>query len=304
MKVTVTGATGLIGTKLVAALRKRGDTVTVLSRNPDSATAKLGVEAVGWDPESGPAPEAALKGQDGIVHLAGEPVAQRWNPETKRRIERSRTVGTANLVAGVGQLAAAERPKVLVSGSAVGYYGTEAGNRQLDESAPPGNDFLAKVCVGWEQAATEAERLGLRTVRIRTGVVMDRNGGALKQMLTPFKLGIGGPVAGGHHYMPWVHLDDVVGIIATALSEKEWSGAFNATAPQPVTNRVFSKALGRTLHRPAVLPVPAFGLKALYGEMAEIITTGQNAVPDHALKCGYSFQHPQLDEALATALKG
>ena len=299
MKVTVTGATGLIGSALVKALKERGDEVTVLSRNPDRASRALGVEAVAWDPMTEPAPSAAINGRDGIVHLAGEPVAQRWTAEAKRAIRASRDVGTANLVAGIA--ASEPRPAVLVSSSAVGYYGKH-GDEIIDESSPAGTDFLAEVCVEWERRARAAEELGLRVVIVRTGVVLDADGGALKTMLPPFKAGVGGPVAGGRQYMPWIHVDDIVGIYLAALDGDGWSGPVNGTAPEPVTNADFSKALGRALGRPAVLPVPAFAIRALYGEMAEIVTEGQRAVPARTLEFGYSFAKPELGPALSSAL--
>jgi uncharacterized protein (TIGR01777 family) len=299
MKVTVTGATGLIGTALVAALKERGDEVTVLSRNPDQAARELGVEAVAWDPMAEPAPSSAISGRDGVVHLAGEPVAQRWTESVKRSIRASRDLGTANLVAGIA--ASEPRPGVLVSSSAVGYYGKH-GAEIIDESAPAGSDFLAEVCVEWERRARAAEELGLRVVIVRTGVVLDSGGGALKTMLPPFRAGVGGPVAGGRQYMPWIHLDDIVGIYLAALDGEGWSGPVNGTAPEPVTNADFSKALGRALGRPAIFPVPAFAIRTLYGEMAEIVTEGQRAVPARTLESGYVFQKPELDAALRSAL--
>jgi uncharacterized protein len=299
MKVTVTGATGLIGTRLVSELVQRGDEVTVLSRDPRRAGARLGVAAHAWDPEGGPAPAAALAGRDAVLHLAGEPIAQRWNDEVKHRIRVSREAGTRNLVHGLQ--AAEPRPRALVCPSAVGYYGPR-GDEVVDEDSPPGTDFLAQVCVTWEAGAQVAAELGMRVVATRTGVVLDAGGGALKTMLTPFKLGVGGPVAGGRQYMPWVHVDDVVGIYARALTDETWSGAVNATAPEPVTNRDFGKALGRALHRPAVLPVPGLAVRALYGGMAQLVTTGQRAVPRRTQELGYRFRHPDLDEALRSAL--
>lgn len=301
MRVTVTGATGLIGTNLVAALSGRGDEVTVLSRDPERARARLGagIRAVAWDPAAGPAPEQALEGRDGVVHLAGEPVAQRWNDEVRARIRDSRATGTRNLVAGIA--AAVPRPRVLVSASAVGFYGPH-GEEPVDEHTPPGSDFLAGVCVVWEREAQAAEELGLRVARIRTGVVLDPDGGALAKMLPPFKLGVGGPVAGGRQYMPWIHAEDLVGLYLAALDGDGWSGAFNGSAPQPVTNADFSKALGRALHRPAVAPVPRLALKALYGEMEQIVTTGQRAVPRRAQEQGFVWRHADLDEALRAAL--
>lgn len=301
MKVTITGATGLIGSRLVRELADRGDEVTVLSREPERAHDALGVPAAAWDPQGGAAPIDALRGRDGVVHLAGENVAQRWSPEAKQRIRRSRELGTGNLVAGLRAVAEPERPRALVSGSAVGYYGPR-GDERVEESAPPGDDFLAQTCVAWERAADEAGALGMRVTRLRTGVVLDAGGGALKQMLPPFKLGAGGPVAGGRQYMPWIHRDDVVGMIVAALDGEDWSGPVNASAPEPVTNRDFSKALGRALRRPAVAPVPGLAVKLLYGEMALIVTTGQRAVPARAEQLGYEFRHRELDEALRSAL--
>lgn len=300
MRITITGATGLIGTRLVTALKARGDGVTVLSRDPGKAGDALGVDAVAWDPLSGPAPAAALAGRDAVVHLAGENVAQRWTGASRDRILRSRELGTRNLVAGIRD--ADPRPRALVSSSAVGYYGRH-GDERIDEDAPAGNDFLAGVCVVWEREADAAAALGLRVAKVRTGVVLDAGGGALAKMLPPFRLGVGGPVAGGDQYLPWIHADDLVGIYLAAIDGDDWSGAVNATAPEPVTNAAFSKALGRALKRPAVAPVPALAIRLLYGDMAEIVTEGQRAVPRRTLELGYAFAHPDLDEALADALQ-
>jgi uncharacterized protein len=299
MRVTLTGASGLIGTKLVRALKARGDDVTVLSRSPADATRALGVPADGWQPTEAAAPAGALAGRDAVVHLAGERVDQRWTDESRRAIAESREVGTRHLVEGLR--AADPRPPALISSSAVGYYGPR-GDEPVDEATPPGTDFLAGVCVAWEHQAQRAEELGMRVVRVRTGVVLDGAGGALARMLTPFKLGVGGPVAGGDQYIPWIHADDLVGIYLAAIDGADWTGAVNAAAPEPVTNAAFSKALGHALHRPALLPIPGFALHALYGDMAEVVTEGQRAVPRRALELGYTFAHPDLDEALRDAL--
>jgi uncharacterized protein (TIGR01777 family) len=301
MRVTVTGATGLIGARLVAALARRGDEVTVLSRDPARARERLGsgIQAERWGPLGEPAPASALTGRDGVIHLAGEPVAQRWSAAIKERIRTSRESGTANLVAGLRS--AEPRPRVLVSASAVGYYGPR-GEEEVTESEPPGEDFLAQVCVAWERAAQTASELGMRVAIVRTGVVLDPDGGALEKMLPPFRAGVGGPVAGGKQWMPWIHVDDLVGLYLAALDGEAWSGPLNGSAPEPVTNRDFSKALGRVLHRPAVAPVPRLALRALYGEMEQIVTTGQRAVPARPLALGYTFAHPELDEALRSAL--
>lgn len=303
MNVTITGATGLIGTRLVKALLARGDTVTVLSRNADKARATLGgtVDAHDWDPMTEPAPATALAGRDAVVHLAGENVAQRWNDESKRAIHASRETGTRNLVDGLKAVGEDGRPGVLVSSSAVGYYGKH-GDEVVDEETPAGSDFLAGVCVAWEREADKASALGLRVVKVRTGVVLDREGGALAKMLPFFKAGIGGPVAGGAQYMPWIHADDLVGLYLAALDDASWTGAVNGTAPEPVTNKAFSKTLGKVLGRPAFSPVPAFGVRLLYGDMAEIVTEGQRAVPRRPQQLGFSFRHGELQPALADAL--
>jgi uncharacterized protein len=282
MHVAVTGATGLIGTRLTAALRARGDEVTPVSLR------------------DGPPPPHGLTGHDAVVHLAGEPVAQRWTKAARERIRASREDGTHGLVAAIA--AADPRPSVLVSASGVGYYGSR-GDERLDEDAAPGDDFLAQVCVAWEREANAAREHDVRVVTVRTGVVLDRAGGALAKMLPPFRLGVGGPVAGGRQYLPWIHIDDLVGIYLAAIDEPAWTGPVNATAPEPVTNASFSKALGRALHRPAFAPVPALAIRALYGDMAEIVTEGQRAVPRRALELGYDFEHPDLVEALADALR-
>jgi uncharacterized protein (TIGR01777 family) len=302
MKVTLTGATGPIGTRLVAILRRRGDDVTVLTRNPAKARDALeGVQAVGWDPMGGPAPADALTGRDGVVHLAGETVAQRWNDETRARIHASRETGTRNLVAGLRALGEDQRPGVLVSSSAVGYYGKH-GDEVVDESFGPGDDFLARVCVAWEREAQAAAELGVRVTSIRTGVVLSPDGGALEKMLPFFKLGVGGPVAGGDQWMPWIHIDDVVGLYVAALDRDGWAGPINGSAPEPVRNKEFSRRLGKALRRPAFAPVPGFAVRLLYGDMAEIVTEGQRAVPKRPLELGYAFRHADLDEALADAV--
>ncbi len=304
LRVTLTGATGLIGPAVVVALRDRGDEVTVLSRDPDRASGKLGagVQALRWDPFSEPAPAQALTGRDAVMHLAGEPVAQRWSERARRAIRDSRVVGTRNLVRGLRELDADDaRPSVLISSSAIGYYGPH-GPEPIDEEAPAGGDFLAQVCAAWETEARVAEQLGMRTVQMRTGVVLDRSGGALAKMLPPFRLGVGGPIAGGQQYVAWIHRDDLIEMMLAALSDERWSGPVNATAPEPVTNRELSHALGRALRRPALLPVPELAMRALYGEMAGIVTTGLRAVPAQALVLGYEFTYPSLEEALRAAL--
>jgi uncharacterized protein len=301
--VTVTGATGLIGSALVAALREREAHVTVLSRDPARVNARLGsaqaVEAVGWDLIDEPAPAEALAGRDAVVHLAGENVAQRWTARAKQAIRDSRVQGTRHLVAGLRD--AEPRPRVLVSGSAIGYYGAR-GEEPLDEDAPAGNGFLADVCADWEREAQEASQLGMRVAQVRTGVVLDRSGGALEKMLPPFRLGLGGPLAGGRQYISWIHRADLIGMIIAAIEDERWAGPINATAPEPVSNHDFSAALGAALGRPSWLPVPGLALRALYGEMAGVVTTGARVVPAKPLVLGYRFRHPRLGEALSSAI--
>jgi hypothetical protein len=292
MRVSVSGGSGLIGSGVVAALRARGDEVTVLSRSGSGGSSA-------WDPLSGPPPAAALEGAEAVVNLAGEPIAQRWSTAVREAIRVSRTTATANLIAGIGALE--QRPRVLVSASAVGYYG-DRGDELLTEGSPPGDDFLAGVCSAWEAAAMAAEPLGLRVCVLRTGVVLDRRGGALAKMLPAFRLGAGGPVAGGRQYISWIALRDLVALYLAAIDDERYVGAFNATAPVPVRNAEFSRALGRALHRPAVAPVPGLALRLMYGSMAEIVTASQNAVPSRALALGHEFALASLEDALADAL--
>jgi uncharacterized protein len=301
MRVTITGATGLVGSRLVSRWREQGVEITVLSRDPQRAEAKLGVSAMGWDLAREPAPSQAIGGRDAIVHLAGENVAQRWSAPAKRAIRDSRVDGTRHLLDGVRALPPAERPGVLVCSSAIGYYGPR-GEEPLDEDSAPGRDFLAQTCVEWEAESQRATELQMRVVQVRTGVVLDRDGGALAQMLRPFRLGVGGPVAGGRQYMSWIHPEDLVGLIVTATESEDFSGPLNATAPEPVSNREFSHALGRALHRPALAPIPGLALRLRYGEMAEIVTSGARVLPAKALVLGYRFAHPHLTEALEDAL--
>ena len=290
MRVTITGGSGMVGSGLVGALRARGDEVTLLARRGGT---------IAWDPLHGPAPHQAFEGADAVVHLAGEPIAQRWTPAVREAIRASRTTATANLVAGIA--AAQVRPQALVSANAVGYYG-DRGAERLTEASAPGEGFLAEVCAAWEREALTARALGLRVCVLRSGVVLDRRGGALAKMLPPFRLGVGGPIAGGRQYVSWIALEDIVGLYLAALDDVRFEGAFNATAPGPVTNAQLARAVGRALHRPAALPVPGLALRALYGDMAEIVTASQNAVPERALALGHHFAQPDLDKALAAAL--
>jgi len=303
MRVTVTGATGMLGRPLVEELLDRGDEVTVLTR--DSARTRRLFDgraaAETWaDPKGEQPPQRALSGRDGVVHLLGEPVAQRWTDAARREIHDSRVLATRNLVAALRALPDGDRPGALVSQSASGFYGPR-GDEPVTEDEPAGDDFLAQVCVDWEAEARAAADLGMRVALTRTGVVLSDSGGALEKMLPPFKLGVGGPVAGGRQYMPWIHTDDVVGALVFCLDDAAAVGPLNLAAPAPVTNAELSKALGRVLHRPAFAPVPGFAVKALYGDMAQIVTTGVRAVPERLQELGYAFREPRLERALQLA---
>jgi hypothetical protein len=303
MRVLLTGATGTIGLAVADALHARGDTVVALSRDPERGLRVLGngAEVHAWArPTEEPPPPEALAGVEAVIHLLGEPIAQRWTDEAKAKIRDSRVLATRSLVAGLDGIPEASRPRVLVSQSATGYYGPR-GDTSLDEQAPPGQDFLAEVTVAWEREA-QAISSRVRVTCTRTGVVLSPSGGALAKMLPFFKLGLGGPVAGGHQYVPWIHLDDVVGALLRCVDEDGAQGPVNLTAPTPVTNAELSHALGHALGRPAVLPVPGLAVRALYGEMAEIVTTGQRAIPVRLQELGYKFRHPEVRAALSDVL--
>lgn len=302
MRVLVTGATGAIGSAVCDALLARGDEVVGLSRGPDEARqTNPTVRWHAWSPTSERPPAAAFDGVDGVVNLVGEEINQRWNEEVKQRIRESRIRATKNLVDGM--LAADPRPKTLVSGAAVGIYGLDNGERILDEDSSAGGDFLAQVVVDWEAAATEAVKGAVRVATVRTGLVLEPESGLLKQLLPIFKLGGGGPLAGGDQYMPWIHIDDEVALILWALDNAQVSGPINVSAPNPVTNREFSKTLGKVLKRPAVFPAPKFAVAALRGgEVAEFVTASLRVVPRRPLDKGFEFRHPDLEPALRDLL--
>ncbi len=297
MKVLVTGASGLIGSALCDALLARGDSVVGLTRNPQRARrTNPGVVWHSWEPMLERPTPAAFEGVDAVVNLLGERIDQRWTEEAKQRIMASRHTGTQNLVQAIAGLES--KPKVLVNQSAIGYYG-DRGEAIVDESAAPGEGFDAEVVRKWEETARAVESSGVRLVIVRTGHVLDPRGGLLGRMLRPFKLGLGGPLASGKQYMSWIHIDDEVGIVIWALENEEVSGVVNATAPNPVTNRELSKALGRALNRPAVVPVPGFSVDLMFGsEFGAVLRGGQRVVPRRAVDLGYSFRYPELGEAL------
>ena len=298
MKITISGASGLIGRRLLKTLAGDGHTLQVLSRHAGT-NMPGGVRVWPWEPAKGEPPTEALADADAIIHLAGEPVAQRWTPEVKQRIRESRVAGTANLARAIGKLPQA--PKTLVSASAMGYYGSR-GDEVLTESSAPGSDYLAKVCVDWEKAAQEAEKVGVRVVRLRTGIVLDARGGALAKMLPPFKMGVGGKIGSGRQWMSWIHAEDLVGMIRFALNNQV-SGPINGVSPNPVTNADFTRALGAVLKRPAIVPVPALALKLAFGEMSEVLLASQRVAPKVAEASGYRFQFTDVGAALADVLK-
>jgi uncharacterized protein (TIGR01777 family) len=295
MNALITGATGFIGRRLLARLGR----ATVLSRIADRAQkelAQFSPRVFAWDPLAGPPPAEAFSGIDTVFNFAGEGVGDsRWNAAKKQAIRDSRVIGTRHLVDAIARLDA--RPRVLVSMSAVGYYG-ERGDEPLDEASKPADDFLAQVCVDWEHEAARAESLGLRVVRVRTGVVLGKDGGALPRMLTPFKLGLGGKLGSGKQWMPWVHIDDVVGILLHAAANEQVQGPINATAPGAATNAEFTKAFGKALHRPTFFAVPAPIFKLMVGEFAQIVLSSQKIAPRVATQTGYQFAHPEIGEAM------
>ncbi len=301
MKVLVTGASGLIGSALCDELLVRGDDVVGLTRDPERARrSNPKVTWHPWEPTLERPPPAAFEGVDGVVNLVGERIDQRWTDDAKRRIMETRRAGTRNLVQAIAGLD--RRPAVLVSQSAVGFYG-DRGEAIVEESSGPGESFDSVVVQEWEQAAREVERSGVRLVIARTGQVLDPGGGMLGELLLPFKLGLGGPLAGGRQYLSWIHIDDEVGILLWALDNETVTGIVNATSPNPATNRDFSKALGRALGRPAVVPVPGLVLDLKFGgEFGKVLRGGQRVMPRRALDLGYEFRHPELDEALRNLL--
>lgn len=298
MRVLVTGASGLIGSALCDALFARGDDVVGLSRDPGRARrSNPRVAWHKWEPTLERPDPAAFEGVEGVVNLVGERIDQRWTDEAKQKIMETRRQGTHNLVQAIGALE--QPPKVLVSQSAVGYYG-DRGDEEVDESAGPGSSFDSEVTQAWEAAAHELDGSDVRLVIVRTGQVLTPQGGMLKELLTPFKLGVGGPLAGGRQYVAWIDLEDEIGILLWALDGENVNGVVNATAPNPVTNKEFSKALGRAVNRPAVAPVPGLVLDVKFGkEFGQVLRGGQRVIPKRTQELGYSFKHPDLDEALA-----
>lgn len=300
--VLVTGATGLVGRRLVAALRADPWSVRAVTRRPQGAQLPEGVEPIGWDGVR--LPPSALAGCAAVVHLAGEPVFA--GPLTRARRERvwgSRIDSTRALVEAIAALPAGERPATFVCASAVGYYGSR-GDERLEESAPPGEGFLADLCVAWEQEARAAAGYGVRTASLRIGLVLAREGGALASLAGLFGLGLGGRIGSGAQWWPWIHVDDLVALCRGALVDPRYRGVLNAVAPNPVQNRDFARELARRLHRPALLPMPAFALRALLGELSGELLGSRRVVPQRALDAGFGFAHERLASALAVELGG
>ena len=302
MRVVIAGASGFVGSALCPYLREQGHEVVALTRNADRAAAILGpdVEVRAWSPGADGSLTEALTGADGVVNLAGENLAVgRWTASRKLALVNSRLEATGALVEGIAS--ADPRPSVLVSASAVGYYG-DCADEALTEASAPGDDFLADLCQQWEKAAQGVEEAEVRLVRLRVGVVLGKGGGALSKMLFPFKLGIGGPLGTGRQWFSWVHRHDLVRLIEFCLTHEEVSGAINGTAPNPVTNRELSTALGKVLHRPSIMPMPAFALGILLGEMSDMLLTGQKVLPEAAQKLGFTYEHPTIADALTNIL--
>ena len=299
MKIVIAGGTGFLGRPLGAALARDRHEIVILSRSND-AGAERGMRTVAWSPNGEAGRWAAeIDGAGAVINLAGESIAgRRWTAAHKQRILDSRINATRSLVAAIRTVAAP--PPVLVSGSAVGYYGP-LGSETATEERPAGSDFLAGVCTRWEDEAMHAASAVTRVACLRTGIVLERDGGALPQMLPPFWFGAGGPVGSGRQYWPWIHRADWIALVQWAIAAPEAVGAVNATAPHPVTNAEFARALGRALHRPAFMPAPGFALRLLLGEMADaLLLSGQNAVPAKAARGGFQFRYPTVDDALAT----
>lgn len=294
MLVAVSGGTGFIGRPLVDRLLAAGHRVRLLSRSPGSVKPREGVEATAFDAMAGgAAPD--LTGCEAVIHLAGEHIDKRWTEPRKQKLTESRLQGTRAVVEGALRSGTV---RTLVSASGVGIYGPH-GDEELDERSPAGRDFLAKLCEAWEAAAFTAQKGGLRTVVVRIGIVLDPEGGALQKMLPPFRLGLGGPLGNGRQWMSWVHLQDLVSVLIHALEKPQVEGVLNGTAPRPVTNAELARALGKALHRPAVMRTPALLIKLLFGEMSTLVVDGQKALPKRTLESGFTFAYPELEGALA-----
>ena len=302
MQLVLTGASGFIGSALCERLLQAGHTLVLLTQGSPPNASTPGKRWSHWTPGSIGEWAKAIDGADGVINLAGEPIAgRRWTERQQQRLQQSRYDATRSIVQACAR--AQQKPKFLINASAVGYYGPHQ-DELLSEDAPAGNDFLAKLCLGWEAEASAAKALGLRVVRLRTGIVLGPGGGALKKMVQPFKLFAGGYLGSGQQWMSWIHLDDEVNLILHLIANTSIAGPVNATAPNPVRNIEFSQTLGRILHRPCWLPVPAIALRLGLGKMAEMLLTGQRVIPAAAQRCGFQFRYPNLKEALEACMSG
>lgn len=300
MKLVICGGTGFIGSALCRRLLERGHSLTLLTRSASLGSITANKKWITWQPGSPGAWEEVIDGADGAINLAGEPIAaKRWTETQKERIRSSRIITTRALVTAISK--AKEKPKFLLNASAVGYYGPR-GDETITEETAPGSDFLSRVCIEWEEEAKKAEGYGLRVIRLRTGIVLGRGGGALSKMVPSFKLFAGGPLGTGRQWMSWIQIEDEVGLTSFLMENPNAHGAVNATAPDPVTMREFCKTLGKVLHRPSWAPVPGFALRLLLGEMADMLLTGQRVLPARAQQLGYTFRYPNLYEALKSLL--
>ena len=300
MKIVITGATGFIGSALVKKLHASGYKPVLLSRRHRQTSAFQNAVSVSWNPENENEIVKEIDGADAVINLAGEPiVGKRWSKIQKMKILESRVRATRTVVHSIKQ--ANEKPAVLINASAVGYYGSR-GTEELTEESHPGSGFLTDVCKAWEAHAIRAEDFGVRVVRIRTGIALEKTGGALQKMLPPFRFGMGGWLGNGNQWMSWIHLEDLLRLILFCVENEKAKGAVNAISPQPVTNKVFSMVLAQVLNRPCLMPVPAFALKLLMGEMSEILLGSQRVLPKKARELGFSFQYPDIRKALEAAL--
>lgn len=300
MRIAITGATGFIGRPLCRMLVEAGHDLVVLSRRPHKVTGLPSGSSAAFFDFAHALDPAALEGADAVIHLAGENLAaKRWTEQVKQSLLENRTKGTENVARAAR---ASGSVRTFVSASAVGYYG-DRGAEPLTEDSAPGSDFLAHLCLQWERSAKCVRAAGIREVSARMGVVLHPEGGALAKMLLPFRMGVGGTVAHGEQYMSWVHRTDACRLLVHALESNGIEGALNVTAPQPVTNREFTKALGRALHRPTLMPLPGFALKAVFGEMATVLLGSQRVLPQRAESTGFTFQFPTLAEALDDLLR-
>ena len=306
MRVLIAGGSGFLGRNLATLLGAKGHHVQILTRrssnSPDlSRRSEAKAEAITWNPDgsAGALPQH-LEGAGAVVNLAGESIATwPWTARRKEAMRTSRILSTRSIASAIGKCA--RPPKVLVNASGVGYYGPH-GDEPITEATPPGTDFLARLCVEWEQEARAVDSPSIRLCLVRTGLALSPNGGALPTMMRPFKFGVGGPLGSGQQYIPWIHVDDWTALVTWMLESDHARGAFNATSPNPVSNRVFAHALGRVLRRPAIMPAPAFAMRLVLGEMADMVLTGQRALPVHAETLGFQFSHKALEPALQSLL--